>query len=81
MSKTHTSTNAQRSKECWITLPKKYVNSSVQETGFSGYAAEQREMLSRTEGMESRSHNFPQIIGEVVRLLNRTNVVILTLDR
>ena len=66
------------SKECWMTIP---TTSSVQENNFSGYVAEQGDTFSRIQGMESRSHYAPPILGELIRWLLLLNVVILTLDR
>ena len=78
MSETHAPRRALLSNGCWITLP---AASSVQETGFLRYVAEQRDMLSRAQRMESESHCAPPSLGEMIRWLILPNVVILTLER
>ena len=49
----------------------------------SRYVAEQRNLLSKIQGKESRAHCAPQIIGELdqIRWLLLPIIVILTLDK
>ena len=74
----HTPSGVLPAKECETASRKQCATSSFRETGLQGrarlrhdlvsrYVAEQRDMLIRTQGMESGSHCASPSLGEMIR--------------